>query len=326
MNAPVVSVVMPVYNGEKYIKEAIESILRQTFVDFEFIIVDDASTDSTAEIIGSYSDPRIRYIKNETNLQVAKTLNKGIAAAKGTYIARMDADDISLPERFEQQVTFMQAHPDIDVCGTWYKTFGAQNYLQKLPAEHEQVKSDLLFYSPIAHPSVMMKTSIFLHDKYPEDFPKAEDYALWTQLIKRCRFANLPVCLLHYRVHTEQTGMAANDIQLASTRKALSSFVNNIGMKDIGDIHLSIWRREASSLHEVESYLLDLQEANEENKFFHPDALRSTLFNQWWNMCNLKIGMKTYRYFYGSKLYLPGRFKWRTHIKFLMRTLLSVII
>jgi len=118
VNAPAVSVVMPVYNGEKYLRESIDSILNQTYTDYEFIIVNDGSNDKTEEIILSYNDNRIRYIKNEKNLQIVKSLNRGIELAKGRYIARMDADDISLPRRFEKQITFMENNLEIGVCGT----------------------------------------------------------------------------------------------------------------------------------------------------------------------------------------------------------------
>lgn len=115
---PAISVLMPVYNSEKYLNEAIESILNQTFVDFEFIIINDASNDNSENIIESYQDSRIKYFKNEKNLGVAKTLNKGLKLAQGKYIARMDSDDISLPERLYKQFKFMEVYNDIDVCGS----------------------------------------------------------------------------------------------------------------------------------------------------------------------------------------------------------------
>ena len=118
---------MPAYNAEKYINEAIDSILAQTFTDFEFIIIDDGSTDSTCAIVESYSDSRIRFFKNEHNLGVAATLNRGLDLARGEYIARMDADDISLPTRFEKQAAYMDSHPDVVVCGTGVECFGARH-------------------------------------------------------------------------------------------------------------------------------------------------------------------------------------------------------
>ena len=117
---PVISVILPVYNAERFLREAIDSVLKQTFVDFEFIILNDGSTDKTEDIILSYKDPRIRYVKNEKNLKLIKTLNKGVDMARGKYIARMDADDISLPERFEKEVAYLEAHPDVAVVSCYH--------------------------------------------------------------------------------------------------------------------------------------------------------------------------------------------------------------
>ena len=133
---------MPAYNAEKYIAESIESILSQTFTDFEFIIINDASTDSTKEIIESFQDSRIILINNEQNLGVAKSLNIGIATAKGKYIARMDADDISLPERFQTQFNFMEKNPDIDICGSWARMFGDKDDCMQTLQNHEDIRDE----------------------------------------------------------------------------------------------------------------------------------------------------------------------------------------
>jgi glycosyltransferase involved in cell wall biosynthesis len=137
--SPYVTVLMPVYNTEMYLKEAIDSILNQTFRDFEFIVINDGSTDSTSDIIESYSDPRIIYLQNEKNLGVATSLNKGLSIAKGTYIARMDGDDVSRCDRLEKQVAFMDANPEIGVCGTWLETIGDRNEVWSPPRNHDQI-------------------------------------------------------------------------------------------------------------------------------------------------------------------------------------------
>jgi len=118
---PTVSVLMPVFNGEQFLRPAMNSILNQTFTDFEFIIVDDGSTDHSREILNSYTDSRVRLICNESNIGLTDSLNRGLEAASGNYIARMDQDDISLPERLAKQVAFMDSHPEVGVCGTWAK-------------------------------------------------------------------------------------------------------------------------------------------------------------------------------------------------------------
>jgi len=196
---------MPVYNCELYIKEAIDSILNQTFDDFEFLIIDDASTDETVTIIKTYSDSRIQLIEKEKNSGYTNSLNYGLSIAKGEYIARMDGDDISLPERFKKQVDFLEINPDIVVCGTLISIIG-QNYLRPRPEYHDEIKVNLLFGNCIAHPSVMFRSSIFQSFNLSYDISRepAEDFALWVKLSNYGGLHNLQECLLQYRVHENQ--------------------------------------------------------------------------------------------------------------------------
>jgi len=157
---PKISVVMAVYNGEKYLREAIDSILNQTFNDFEFIIINDGSTDDSAEIIKSYNDPRIILIQQE-NKGLAAALNEGIKIAKGKFIARMDADDISLKTRLEKQIQFMEAHPEYVAIGSWSNHISADGdylYTCKMPLESSALKDELPDKCPFIHTSVLMRT------------------------------------------------------------------------------------------------------------------------------------------------------------------------
>lgn len=203
MSSPKVSVLMPVYNAESYLKEAIDSILSQTFTDFEFIIINDGSTDRSEEIILSYKDERIHYIKNKQNLKIAESLNKGIRLCNGEYIARMDADDIAKPERLYVQVTFMDANSDIGACGSAVKTFGALDESWVMPTNHEAICSALALHSCLLHPTVIIRSSTLnkLGSKiYQDEYLLAEDYDLWSRLSHKTRLHNLPQELLFYRV------------------------------------------------------------------------------------------------------------------------------
>lgn len=193
---------MPVFNGESHLGEAIESILRQSLGDFEFLVIDDASTDRSEEIVRSYDDPRIRLVRNESNLKLARSLNKGLALARGSYVARMDADDVSLPRRFEKQIAFLEGHRDVGVCGTWLRTFGTESVPWKVPASHDEILVTMLFQSSLMHPTVLMRKSLFdpSDPAYDESMVVAQDYALWTSLVGKTRFANIPEVLLHYRI------------------------------------------------------------------------------------------------------------------------------
>ena len=225
---PIISVVMPAYNAEKYISEAIDSILAQTFRDFEFIIINDASTDSTKEIIKSYTDPRIKLINNEQNRGIAKSLNIGLAIAHGKYIARMDSDDIALPERFQIQFDFMEQHPDIDICGSWVKTFGDKEELLQRFQSHEQIRDATFFYCPLIHPSTIFKTN--LNFEYSSEFPRAEDYDLWCKKINEWKFANIPEVLILYRIHENQVGKAHKNEQDNNTNDIIFRNIENIGL------------------------------------------------------------------------------------------------
>jgi len=200
---PKVSVLMPVYNtAEEFLREAIESILNQTFTDFEFIIINDGSTNNAKETILSYEDKRISYVENEQNIGLIKTLNKGLSLAQGEFIARMDSDDISLPKRFEKQVEFFEKNPEIGILGTWFKYIPSNRVIEPF-TDSKKIKECLLVNSnTIGHPTVMIRKSVIdeFSIKYDENAIYVEDYALWLSLIDKVNFANLDEVLLEYRV------------------------------------------------------------------------------------------------------------------------------
>lgn len=203
---PKVTVLMAVYNGEGYLREAMDGILTQTFPDFEFLIINDGSTDLTKEIIQSYEDPRIRLVDNERNLGLTRSLNKGLELAKGEYIARQDADDISEPERLAQQVTFLEMHTEVALVGTWYQeidALGKPISNGKLPCEYTQIRWHLLFYCPFVHSAVMFRKSSVL-DKigfYNEALSYSMDYELWQRIALYLPVANIDEYLVRLRVN-----------------------------------------------------------------------------------------------------------------------------
>ena len=184
---PEITILMPVRNGEKYIKESIDSILKQTFTDFELLIMDDGSTDRTVERIERYTDERIRLIRRKHNF--IRNLNEGLELALGAYIARMDADDIMHPERLRIQLKRMKKNPNITVCGTWAKIFSDKgNERNVFHFGHEIICEpvlELLKYNMLLHPSVMVKKEFLFnhHIKY-QNYPYVEDYKLWFDIAK----------------------------------------------------------------------------------------------------------------------------------------------
>lgn len=197
---PKISVIMPVYNVKtEWLKESIESIINQTYSNFEFIIIDDGSDNPLDEIVNSYNDNRIILYRKEQNQGIANAINDGLKIAKGEYIARMDADDISSPERFEKQISYLQHNPNISILGTCYETFPKKSII-KLPQKPKYM--DLLEKCCIAHPSVMFRKEDFeqFNLKYNSKY-KCEDYELWSRAIRVLEFANLQEILLKYRLH-----------------------------------------------------------------------------------------------------------------------------
>lgn len=219
---PKVSVLMPAYNSEKYVGAAIESILNQTFADFEFIIINDGSTDGTPEIINKYAraDKRIRFIDNKKNQGIIAAANAGLDLCRGEYIARMDSDDISLPGRLEKEVAYMDAHPECGVLGTSLAVFSEDNVETRI--QKARVKYiDLLQACCIANPTVMLRTSVLRNNNilYRQQYIYAEDYGMWAELIKVTEIHNLQDVLLMYRWHDTNVSVVHSKQQIQSTQK-----------------------------------------------------------------------------------------------------------
>lgn len=200
-----VSVLMPVYNAnEAYLREAIESILNQTFTHFEFVILNDGSTNNTRETIISYHDPRIRYLENKTNQGEASTRNRLFLESQGVYLAIADADDVYLPQRLQVQVDFMDAHPDIVAAGSWFKTLPEQSVVKPL---QKPGMIDLLRMNQFGHPTMMLRRTL-IEDygfKYDTTFSVGTDYDLWSRIIRQYPMANIPMVLVYYRNHGDGT-------------------------------------------------------------------------------------------------------------------------
>jgi len=263
---PKISVILPVYNvKEEYLRESIESVLNQTFSDFEFIIIDDNSTNNAEEVILSYKDSRIIYVKNETNIGLTATLNNGFKLAKGDYIARMDSDDISLPQRFEKQLLFMDAHLDIGVLGTFVEMIPQRKIVIR-PTEHDEIVKCLLFmYCALFHPTIFIRASEIekFNIVYNSKNDKcAEDYELWLSLINKVKFANLPEILLSYRQHNESITslsdnvLACNDIKLKT--EAQSKFLR-LDLSNELEISKKIINKKRLNTHEIDIYIKYLE-------------------------------------------------------------------
>lgn len=212
MNKPLVSVIMPVYNSELYLKEAIESIVNQTYENFELIIIDDGSSDNSVSIVKSINSEKIKLVINEKNLGVSATRNKGLNLAKGEYIALMDSDDISLPKRLEIQVNFLETNLDYGLISSYYESFrvgffGIKKRVRKLPLNDKQIKVNLLFFNVICCPSAMIRKNVIIKNNlfFDEKLRMSEDFDLWKKISKVSKIANIGEVLLRYRKHPNNT-------------------------------------------------------------------------------------------------------------------------
>jgi len=202
---PQISVLMPVYNSEEvFLREAIESILQQTFSDFEFVIVNDGSTNNAEDVILSYSDSRIKYITQQ-NQGVARALNFGLSQCTGKYVARMDSDDIAMPNRFEKQIEYMEAHPEVSILGSAMEHF-PQKCVIFLAETDIEIKDYMTWIgSPVPHPTVMIRREFLVKNNLSYPNCCIEDFALWLKCKHLCNFHNLREVLLKYRIHEAQT-------------------------------------------------------------------------------------------------------------------------
>lgn len=221
-NNPLVSVIMPAYNSEKYIADAIESIIAQTYSSFEFIIVEDNSSDRTPEIIRRYKnvDKRIILLKNQENIGVTKSLNKAVSLAKGKYIIRMDADDWSYPERFTLQVGLMEEHPDVVVSGSYIEVcdkYLNTRYIRKYQLDDTSIRKHIFRYSPFAHPATIWKAEVLKKERYNEVIRVCQDYELYFRIGKTGKFMNLGKPLLKLRMHDGSISALQSDYQLKNT-------------------------------------------------------------------------------------------------------------
>lgn len=287
---PLISAIITVYNTEKYIGDAVKSILNQTFTDFELIIINDASTDGTLEILQSFEDKRIVLINNETNQGIPKNCNTALKIAKGEFIAKMDADDIAHPKRFERQLAFFKANPDVVICGSWAQIFDADDVLIRTPVTHDEIKAGLLFLNVMFNPVVMFKSSLFKEFGfyYNEAFPVLEDYTLWMDSIDTVKLANVPEILLKYRVHNNNISVfkkSNQDMLNDYHHKIYARFFQKLDMTyDHKDLvrHRQIGLKQFIEIDENElnkclNWLSKLWAANKKINYINQNELRNVI-------------------------------------------------
>ena len=311
MKTPI-TVLMSVFNGEAYLEAAIRSILGQTFPDFEFLIIDDGSSDGSIAIVEAFQDERIRLIRNETNIGLTRSLNKGLALAKGKYIARMDADDVALPDRLRLQFDFLETNQGYALIG------GERQLLQnghlttkrgELFAEHEAIRIQQLFRNGFVHSTVMIRTSLVKLLRYDETIFAAQDYELWVRISQRAKVANLLSPLVQYRVH----GASISETKLHRQIETVKAIQHQqlLAWKirpapEESDIHLLIGLTMAGrrvTEHEIklaERWLQKLLAHNRRNQQYNEGEMRRVFQHLWRGLFNRKNSKVPLRYLFAN--------------------------
>ena len=283
-----ITVLMPNYNNEKFLKEAIDSVLNQTFKNFIFLIVDDGSTDIGIEIINSYSDSRIVLLKKENNSGIVDSLNLGLEKINTKYFIRMDGDDISTPDRFQLLYDFMEKNPNIGVCGSNIMTFGNSNELWKYSTSKDKIKARLIFNGGVGHASCIFRTMVLKNNtiQYSNTYPYMEDYDLFSRLKAVTDFANIDKALYYYRI-LEHNSTVKNihsifDRYRNIYKKIISELNIDINQKNI-EIHLEFFIKSTISfkIKEYKEYVDFLIEKNKENKIYPIIAFSEILHEKW---------------------------------------------
>lgn len=332
---PVVTVLMSVFNGETYLHDAILSILNQTFTNFEFIIIDDASTDNSFNIIRSFQDQRIRLVQNEKNSGLTKSLNKGLRLAKGKYVARMDADDVSLSDRLEKQVQFMERNPEVGICGTWFKVTAKDKIVQH-PTTHQEILTALFKDNAIGHPTSMLRKEVITRYNlfYNENFLASQDFELWIRAASATKLANIPEVLVLYRLHDKQVSalkkkeqkQCAFEAKLPLIKKLLGDNFSNKECYLYKSLLVDCRKYPYNELKILFKLLNDFIETNEKNQNFEPDKFYHIILQQYRILCfrPVKYNLTIFRLIRTSHCY--NHLGVKTKIKLLLKSIIGSFI
>lgn len=307
MRIPELSIIMPVYNRDKYIGEAINSLLSQTYQNFELIIINDASTDNSLQIIKSFKDKRIKVLINEQNKGIVFSRNKGLQIAQGEYIAPFDSDDIALPEKFLKQINFLNSNPEFGMIGSWVKLIDENGKLLqkkwKLNAKPERIPSCLLFRNYFAQPSVIIRKEAIPIGGYNPDFEIGEDYIMWINIANKFKTYNLPEYLVLCRFHESNSSNINNDILNKYELLIYNYIYNRIGinidnqkLNTILKIKNNEKIKEIEELIKIDFFLKEILDKNLKNKEYDQKQLEKEVFNRWIKSC-YHASSFNYKYF-----------------------------
>lgn len=326
--SPRITVLMPVYNAEAFVADAARSVLSGSWRDLELLAIDDGSTDESAAVLESLGDPRVKVVRSPVNRGLIASLNRGLDLAQGEFVARMDADDICMPDRLSRQLKFMDANPDIGVSGTWITVFGAaREHLMRFPTDPKVVDTELFCFNPIAHSTAMLRKRLFDRHalRYSPSAVHVEDLDLWMRAAEHFAMANISAVGLRYRVHDSQVSNRHESVQSRSSgelrARQLSRLLPRACAADV-DLHLSVMDVNRALRHDeliaAASWLERLERANAGVRRYDPAKFRKFLVQRWLNAAYrcVPTGFDVWRTWRRSALATAGAFsQWRLLFK-----------
>jgi glycosyltransferase involved in cell wall biosynthesis len=333
---PKVSVVTAVYNGAKYLRETLRSILDQTFSDLEYILVDDGSTDGSVDIIRSIGDPRIRLLENDQNRRLVYTRNRGIAEARGDYVALTDHDDVSLPTRLAEQVRFLDDNPEFGLVATWYEYIN----LTGVPVVKRQIRryapaecsASLLYRNVFGNSTLMVRRSAIPDPPYAAEFPLCEDYDFLAKVARRHPIALVPEVLVKYRLTTGSysnfVGRQTFDLARVLKRRLLSEMGVDASEREL-DVHHNFESGnlplDLDLLGEMRAWLERLVAANQRSRAYDTRAFAVIAGNEWFEFCRhaSRLGGPVWSQFHGSPLAQASQYKNSDRFKLFLKCVLG---
>lgn len=296
---PKVTVLIPFYNRASYLGQAIESVLHQTFTDFELLAIDDGSSDDSAAVVSSFADPRIRMLRNKTNLGIPATRNRGAREARGEYLAFLDSDDVALPERLAQQLAFLETHPRHAAVGAWMEWIGESGArtgkIKRKPCTSNQIRAERLFRSGLENSTAMARTQVLREYRHREDMALGSDYDLWARVAADHELAALPQVLVYRREHRQRTSETkletTKHLRLEIFAWQLRALNVSFTQKDLERhyllrrMHKEGFSPDNEYVDWAEHWLLELQAANARSGLYPEPAFCAVLGGFWLKTC-----------------------------------------
>ena len=286
-----ISVILPVFNAASKLHASIDSVLNQTFCDFELIIVDDGSVDDSLSVIELFKDSRIRVLRLDKNHGLIYALNIAINLAIGKYLVRMDADDVCASNRFDVLFSFMEKNSSVDVCGSYVTRFSDESVgkLMSYPISDVAIKAEMVFGSPLAHPAVIMRRSALVrYLPLYEEFKHAEDYALWVKLSDFVEFSNVPISLLYYRIHDSSVSKKHSSVQKRSRLSVWKSILSKMECSSSdSDLETHSWLSDVKQglnlahIQKLQRWILMLKRANSSSGYSDEREFEKVIAKRW---------------------------------------------